>query len=314
MVYKGAGDVLVGYAEDHAVSYMLTTDDAALGCSMTEAFTPFLLSFSEVTASPEQLAILLYLMAGNCSEFRAWEEELRYLRAVHAKRPMEAQDARTTQQRLLAQAARRQSRGYRYFIHVYGEQEAECPQFDTDDDEFYWLVGLVSGLQAIINDIASGGTVGVPLSIAGQVGRKATCLNNEKWWGAPDAIHAAIGLVITDDSGNDRPTQSVLQNALQIGLKRGVYLTQVLAVQVYLGQGDIDKVKDIIRSQARLTVQASGSPAFKMLNEVAKLQIRAISDRMWTEATGQRTPMGRIGQFWDDSASEVETINIEEIL
>lgn len=314
MVYKGAGNILVGYAEDHAVPYMLATDDVALGCSMTEAFTPFLLSFSEVTAPPEQLAILLHLMAGDCSEFRAWEEELRYLRAVFAKRPEEAQDARIAQQRWVALAARRQLQGYRYFIRVYGEPGVACPPFESDDDELYWLVGLVSGIQAIMNDIASGGKEGVPLSIAGQVGRGATCLNNEKWWGAPDAIHAAIGLVITNDSEDDRDPLQVLQNALQIGLKQGVYLTQVLAAQVYLGRGEIDKVKDIIRSHAKLSVQTPGNQAFKILNEVAKLQIRAISDRMWTEATGQRTPFGQIGKFWDDSASKVETIDIEDIL
>ena len=70
LAYKSTGDVMIGYAEDQGIPYMLATNDAVLGCAMSEAFTPFLLSFSKVTTSPDHLAILLYLMAGNCSEFK----------------------------------------------------------------------------------------------------------------------------------------------------------------------------------------------------------------------------------------------------
>jgi hypothetical protein len=30
----------------------------------------------------------------------------------------------------------------------------ECPEFAAGNDEFYWLMGLLDGIQAIINDIA----------------------------------------------------------------------------------------------------------------------------------------------------------------
>lgn len=86
VVYKNTGDVLIGYAEDQGAPYMLETSDVAMACSMVEAFTPFLLSFSRVTTPPDQLAIMFYLMAGNCVEFQAWEEELRYLRAIYEKK------------------------------------------------------------------------------------------------------------------------------------------------------------------------------------------------------------------------------------
>ena len=107
VVYKSTGNALIAYAEDQGVPYMLATGDVDLACSMVEAFTPFLLSFSRVTTPPDQLAILFYLKAGNCIEVRAWDEELRYLRAIHAKNSIEAQDARIAQQRFLAQSARR---------------------------------------------------------------------------------------------------------------------------------------------------------------------------------------------------------------
>ena len=106
-VYKKTGDVLIGFAEDEAVPYVLSSNDVDLGCAMSNAFTPFILSFSRVTTQPNELAIMLYLLAGSCSEFLAWEEELRYLRAVHTKNVSEAEDARIAQKRLLALAARK---------------------------------------------------------------------------------------------------------------------------------------------------------------------------------------------------------------
>lgn len=314
LVYKSTGNVMIGYAEEHGVSYVLAADDVSLKCSMVESFTPFLLSFSQVTTPPDQLAILFYLMAGNCTEFKAWEQELRYLRAIYAKNPTEAQDARIAQQRLLGLAARRQLTGYHYLSKAFVEPGAECPEFASDNDELYWLMGLINGIQAIINDIASGGTVEVPMDIAAKVGRGATCLNNEKWWGTPEAIQAAIWITIPGNRPVARNPEQTLEDSLQMGLQQGIRIPQVLAAQVYLGLGDIDQVKQIIRKYAGMMKQTPASQTYKSLNDVSALQIQAISDRLWTEATGKRTPLGKIGSFWDDPEKTVETIEIDGFL
>lgn len=305
---------MIGYAEDQGVPYMLTTDDVALKCSMVESFAPFLLSFSTVTSSPDQLAILFYLMAGNCTEFKAWDEELRYLRAVYAKNSTEALDARIAQQRLLGQAAERQLRGYHYLSKAFVEPGGECPEFTSDNDELYWLIGLINGIQAIINDIASGGLVEVPMDIAAKVGRGAACLNNEKWWGTPEAIEAAIWITLPGSRPVDKNPEQVLNHSLQMGLEQGFRIPQVLAAQVNLGQGNIKEVKRIIREYAQGMKQTEVSQRFKSLNEVSKLQLQAISDRLWTEATGARTPIGKIGSFWDDPVKVVDSIDIDDIL
>ncbi len=314
VLYKATSDTLIGYTEDEAVPYMLATGDIDLGCSMAQSFTPLFLSFSRVTDAPDQLAILLHLIAGSCVEFQAWEEELRYLRAMHEKRAIEARDARIAQQRYIALAAQRQLRGYQFFTRVYGEPGKQCPEFATQNDELYWLVGLVNGIQAIMNDIASGGRVGVPLSIAGKVGRAAACLDNETWWGAPAAIESAIGIIIPENVERSGEPLQDLHDSVEMGIKQGIYLTHVLAAQVYLGQGDTPKVKQIIRSYVDIAGHSQGNPTYKILNEVARLQIRAISDRMWTEATGQRTPLGKMGKFWDDPVENIETVDIDDIL
>ena len=314
VAYKSTGDIMLGFAEDQGVPYMLTTDDVALGCAMSEAFTPFLLSFSKVTTPPDRLAVLFYLVAGNCSEFKAWEEELRYLRAIHAQNASEAQDARIAQQRFLSQAARRQLTGYRYLTSAIAEPGGDCPDLDSDKDQFYWLVGLLDGVLAVINDLASEGSINVPLDIALKTGRGAACLDNEQWWGLPNAIQAAIWATIPGEKPDNMDPLQTLDQSMQTGFQQGMLFPQVFAAQVYMGLGNTVQVKKIIHRYPEIKSQPAMKPEFRILNEIAILQLQAISDRLWTEATGKRTPIGALGTFWDDQNNPVETIDITDIL
>ena len=314
LVYKNTGDVLIGFAKDETVPYVLASDDLDLGCSMSKAFTPFILSFSRVTTQPNELAIMLYLLAGSCSEVKAWEEELRYLRAVYSKNVLEAQDARIAQKRFLNQAARRQLAGYNSLVLAIAEPGGECPVFNSDNAELYWLIGLLDGLQAMLNDITTESSANVPLDIASKVGRGASCLDNEKWWGLPKAIQAAIWVTIPSNKPADVDPLKVLDQSMQIGLQQGVPITQVLAAQIQMGLGHTDQVKAIIRRHQEVKTQNHTVPAFRLLNEFTTLQLQAISDRLWTEATGKRTPISGLGTFWDDPKKPVNTINIDDML
>jgi hypothetical protein len=314
MVYKSTGNALIGFAEDEAVPYALASDDVDMGCAMSRAFTPFFMSFSRVTAQPDDLAIMMYLYAGNCSEVKAWEEELRYLRALYFKNVVEAQDARIAQKRLLNQAARRQLAGYNSLVSAIAEPGSDCPDLASGNAEFYWLIGLLNGLQATLNDLASEGSANVPLDIASKVGRGAACLDNEKWWGVPKAIQAAIGVTIPNNKPVDADPLKELDQAMQIGMKQGVLITEVIAAQVHMGLGHTDQVKAIIRHSKEAKAQVGSMPGFRLLNEFATLQLQAISDRLWTEATGKRTPISGLGTFWDDRNDAIKTINIDDML
>lgn len=319
-VYKGSGDALIGYTKSHGVPYLLATNDVFLGCSMATSFTPFLLSFSRLTTAPDKLAILLYLMAGNCAEFKAWQEELRYLRALHNQNAVAAQDARIAQQRYLNRATQRQFNGYRYLGVAYAEPGGVCPTLDTHN-EFYWLLGLISGLQALLNDMATVGSHHIPLDSGTKIGRATACLDNKKWWGIPHAIRATLWIVIPgyDRAGRnkmDKTPEQILHTALQMGGQQGIKISYVLAAQVYWGLGDIAKVKQIIRdhSSQTTTVSDSAHHSYQLLNQIATLQIQQFSDRLWTEATGKRTPIGRLGSFWDDPIEDIDMIEIDDVL
>ena len=315
LVINYSGKLLVGFIEDHAVPYVLKTDDVGMGCVMAEALTLVIPSVAQINASPHKLAVIFGFLSGSCSEFKARDEELRYIRATHAKNVTEAQDARIAQKRYLNLAARRQLKGYRNLELAYAEIPGnDCPDFDSWSEEFYWLVGLMDGLQAVLNDLASEGSANVPLDISLKVGRGAGCLDNEKWWGIPNAIQAAIWVSFPSYKPEGIEPLTMLDESVHIGLQKGMRIVQVIAAKIHIGLGNSKQVKEIIRDNVETRSSISANPDFLFLDQIATIQLQAISDRMWTEATGKRTPNGGLGVFWDDPDNTVDTVDILDIL
>ena len=314
VVYKTTGRVLLDYTYDEAVPYVLSMEDTQMVCAVAESFAPFFFSFANVTSPPDQIAILFYMASATCSESQAWEHELRYLRAVKEKNVSEAQDARIAQKRALKQAATRQVKGYYRLVTDFGEPGNECPKFRSSDEELYYLIGLLNGVQALFNDIAAEGSADVPLSIGMKVGRATNCLDSEQWWGLPGALRAAIWSALP----NSKPDQNIdpyelLNESIELGLKQGVRIVQVLEAQLLLGQGETGRVKEVIRQHVEVTSRVPSNPSVALLDAIATVQLQAISDRLWTEATGTRTPIGGLGTFPDDKKDE-ELIDIDDLL
>jgi len=315
LAINNSGKILVSFIEDHAVPYVLKTDDVEMGCVMAEALTLLVPSLAQINASPYKLSVIFGFLSGSCSEFKAWEEELRYLRAIHAKNVTEAQDARVSQKRFLNQAARRQLKGYRNLELAYPEQAGnQCPDFSSWNEEFYWLVGLMDGLQAVLNDLASEGSAQVPLDISLKVGRGAACLDNERWWGVPNAIQAAVWLSFPANKPEGVQSLQVLDSSVQTGLKQGMRIVQVIAAKIYVGLGNSERVKAIIQENVATRNSHAANPDYLFLDKVVTIQLTAISDVMWTEATGIRTPVGGLGTFWGMSENELDTVDIMDIL
>ena len=44
------------------------------------------------------------------------------------------------------------------------------------------------------------------------------------------------------------------------------------------------------------------STEYRLLDAIAQSQITNISDRLWTQNTGTRTPINSVGKFWDDKS------------
>lgn len=312
-IYRTTGWFAYDYSESYAMPYVMKTDDTEMGCAMSEAMTPMLLSFSELTWSPDRLATTMYMQAGACAEAKANEEGLTYLRAYKAQNIGEAKDARIRQKRLFALAASRQYKGYQHLVAEFGEPGEECPDMDKDE-EFFWMLGLVSGLQAVMSDVRGQGEVGVPKDIAMKSVRGSQCLDAKRWWGVPKAMQAAVWTMMPDNAPDGVDPWEELKEASLMAGDAGVRLAQAVEVVIADGSGNEERLRDAIRRHAHSVKTKSPNKEYRMLDVVATQQVLAVSDRLWTEATGSRTPVGGLGTFWDDAAPEAEALDIDDLL
>ena len=133
----------------------------------------------------------------------------------------------------------------------------------------FTLLGMVSGLQAMTNDINSGGAINVPKDIAGIVERGMACLDNEKFWGAPMATRAVIWTLLPGAGDGKPEPYATMKESMQIGEKKGVRLTCLYAVAAQ-ASGDDAKLRDAFRSgdhAAASTEDKPANPQFRLIDK-----------------------------------------------
>lgn len=315
MIYKTTGDVMKGFSKDHTVPYLLQGEDLAMSCAMSEATSPLLMSFGRVTSAPDQLAVMLYLTSGGCAEERAREFELESLSALHAMRPEQAEDAAIQQKRAYALAAKRYFQGWQHHNTYYGApDDSECPDFDEDMDGFIYMAGLLSGLQALNAEIQSTSAIGVPKNVGSTVARATSCLDNDKWWGAPMALRATVWAMIPGAQPNGEDAFERLETADRQGEEAGVRLTHVFHAIAAINKGDQERLRGVIRRHAEAIESEPAAQDWVMVDRMATQMILTMSDRLWVENTGYRTPMGKLGTFWDDPVEATETMDLDDLL
>lgn len=317
VIYKTTGGVVKSYANDHAMPYLLESKDLAMACAMAEATAPLMMSFGRVTSEPDQLGVMLNLSAGGCEDERAWDNELAYLRAIGEQNGRAAQDAQIAQKRHQRRAAERYLRSWEHLTAHYGDPgEGECPSFDSSQDEFIYMAGLLSGLQALNNEIQSSVSVGVPKNVGSKVSRATQCLDDDKWWGAPSAIRATVWAMIPGAEPDGKDPFQYLERADRKGEQAGVRIAHVFHAMAASNAGDTEKVKAIIKAHAESLSNTPSNEEWRMVDEMATRNLLAISDRLWTQNQGHRTPIGGLGTFWDDEQSESfgEDLDLEGIL
>lgn len=312
-IYRTTGWFAYDFSEEYAMPYVMKTDDTEMSCAMAESMTPMLLAFSELTWSPDRLATSMYMQSGACAEAKANEEGLSYLRAYKMQNIGEAKDARIRQKRLFSLAASRQYKGYKHLVAEFGEPGEECPDLD-EDEEFFWMLGLISGLQAVMSDVRGQGEVGVPKDIAMKSVRGSQCLDAKRWWGLPKAMQAAVWTMMPDNAPEGVDPWQALVEASELAGDAGVRLAQAVEVVIADGSGNEERLRDAIRRHAQSVKTTPSNSQYRMLDIVANQQVLAVSDRLWTEATGSRTPIGGLGTFWDDQSPAEEALDINDLL
>lgn len=315
LIYKTTGDVMQGFSKAHTVPYLLKTDDLAMSCAMSQATAPLLLSFGRVTSEPDQLAVMLYLTAGGCAEEAAREDELQGLAALQGLQAEEAQDASIRQKRHYALAAQRYFKGWKHFKAYYGDPgTADCPEFDKDIDGFIYMAGLLNGLQALNAEIQSTESIGVPKNIGSVVAQATGCLDNRTWWGAPMALRATVWAMLPGTMPQGERAFERLQQSDRQGEEAGVRLAHVFHAIAAVNKGDDAALRAVIRRHAKAIEEKPAPEQWRLVDAMATQIIQAISDRMWVEHVGYRTPSGQLGTFWDDQPEATETMSLDGIL
>lgn len=319
-IYSTTGIVLSNYSEGEATPYVLQMEDSHLACSLGEGVDPLLYSFSRVTDAPDSTGSLLMLLAANCSEQRAWEEELRYLRADYQGDVPAAKDAREAMKRLNAEIATRRHEAFLRAMRAYDYDPSldnpACPDFSTEQDELTFLLGLLTGMQAIVNDANSGAMAGVPRNIAPQAERAAQCLDNRQWAGLPNAVRALVWLLIPDTqpAGAQDPWQ-VFADSARLGVDHGMRISMALEAVAAETFGRPDVLETVL---ARFADSESGFQVredYRLVDSVAGEVVQFISDKHWTANYGYRTPQRYFGRLSEQSQqAPAEVMDLEGLL
>lgn len=319
-IYTTTGVVLSNYSEGEATPYVLQMSDAKMACALGEGIDPLLYSFSRVTDAPDTTGSLLMLLAGNCMEYRAWEAELEYLSADYQGNVPAAKDARERAKRLNAQTALRRYASFQRAMTAYEFDPAmepmECPFLFDDQDELTFLLGLLTGMQAIVNDANSGAMAGVPRNIAPQAERAAQCVDNEKWGGLPNAIRALVWLLLPDT----RPALSpdpwmVLENSSEMGIEKGIRASMALEAVAAETFGRPDVLEKVIARFAESNATIDVWEEYRLVDMVAHDVIQFSSDKHWIANYGYRTPQSFFGKMSPERDTEsVETMSLDDLL
>lgn len=305
LIESNVAGTTLSILEDGFTPPVLQIGDVEMVCNFSTVNAPLVGAARNFYGDPSLMETVLLSSAGVCAENQAIGEEMRYLRASRDKRSDEALDARIGQKRLLALAADRQYTSFsrmktkleqKYFFK-YG---SSCPAFKRDFDEMVYLLGSVAGLQAMQNDIAAQQTVGVPTDTAPLVERAMNCLDNTKWWGAPQAARAVVWSIIPG-AADGKDVKGTFDANMTLAESKGVRLAHVMAAVAAQSSDDQARLREVLkRFSAPKDFKASKD--YRLLDAIAQAQLQNISDRMWTQNAGTRTPLGSLGKFWDDKA------------
>jgi hypothetical protein len=299
------GDLISEFTWMHVNPYLLSTNDTAMACETAVSTGGMLLAYSRVTDMPHKGAVGTYLTAAGCAEAEAWEAELETIRALRGGDAEAAQDARIVQKRAHGLAAQRLYAAWTHMKALYGDPAVACPVLEGPSDELAWFMGNLAGASSVEHDRAAAAQVNVPLDVPRHAALGIACLDDATWFGIPSALQASVWLSIPGATPEGRDPWATLDEAMKLGEASGVRMAHLLKIKAAMGAGKIDVARATIKVMVAAQEAQEPPSEWRLLDLSAREQVQALSDRLWTEATGHRTPHRGLGQFWDDESDMV---------
>lgn len=289
LVGVGCSKAVDKYLVKHPIAQALESSDVELVCTSAQGNVPMASGVS-TKRPPRRALAILQLTSAVCSELDAMEAEIDAERAWFTlegdHRVVEVTDARERARRARAITAARLEASFQHVQAQYGVIGEACPKLRRTEDEFTYLLGLVAGASALLQDQASGGEQGVTTDRLGKIGRAAACLDDDRWFYVPAALRAG-GWAMVPGSGPDEvdPWQA-LDRAAQQGEASGLRIARAMQIQVAANAGRRQIVADAI--QAFAAVQAEPDPTYRMLDAQAERIVGHQADLIWVKARGHR--------------------------
>ena len=320
LIYKPVGHTLNHYSLDEIVPYALGSGDLDLAaCGTGMGLNQLGGSFSRVIKRPARLMIVTNTTASFCSEIEAQKYHLLVQRNLHNGNTDAAQDNRIVAQRWERLTALRRYQVYQDTVDAYGEIGTDkCPdltnELGTDQDQFVYLTGVLVGVQGLLNDIQANSSVGIPQNIAAKAGRASDCIDNRQWWGVPKALEAVVWLSVPGNKPEGADAYAQLRQSAAIGREAGIALPAMLYALAAYGQSDMAAQKEAIKMVAEIYNDYAPNKApderdpnndaaqYLLLNQIAYNEALYLSDRIWIDAEGHRTPLVALGSFPGEGA------------
>lgn len=313
-VHQLIGKQVNHFSTENVLPVIMASDDIPTVCHANETNIPLLMSFTKFGVDNHMLLAMGYSGAATCIDIEAHEKQVWSALAERQGLVNMAQDARIAQQLLNKDAGKRQLRAYQhtvdYFKNKYNYElgEGNCPKLKQDNEQLLLIVGATAALQALKNDVASGRLVNFDMAVPAKIGRAMSCLDNEKWWGEPQAIQAGLKVILPKDAAEEQQAWQELQDATDIGLQTGVRLTHATYAAIASIKGRDDYLRDALKRFEAIP-PAILNQQYALLNTIAALQVRQVANLYWVKNTGHRAPTEEFSKFWDEKTQPSAAVN-----
>lgn len=320
-IVKTGANTALRFSEKYVVPPLFTLGDANQACETSNTLAPIVLATKSMGADAAKMMVMANAGAALCAEEHALNAEMAYLRYSKLNQVEAAQDARIEQKHWAEVAARRQYTAYQDFTERYERKYRfkmgdSCPAMKTDMEKTIYMLGLVSGLQAVVNDTAAQGVVEVPRDIVATVERGMKCLDNNQFWGAPLAVRAAIWTLLPGASEGKPDPWQTMKDQTKVGEAKGIRLAHAVYAMAAQANGKPELIRDSLQTYGKtINDNMAVNSKYRLFDVMASQMVRGIGDRYWMENTGTRMPdASGYSQFWDSKPVETgPAINIDDL-
>ncbi len=299
------GNGLRTYTIDHALPMILQVDDVPMICHANDGFTPIIKAFTRFKVETDMMLAFGYAGSSICTENQAVEKELWSSLAEKQGWPDVAIDARIAQQLLNRDAGRKQLNAYNHTVSYFKKQhnyefgEGKCPKLTQEVEELLLFVGATSALQGLNNDVSSGRLVNVDMGIPPKVVKAMDCLDNNKWWGFPQSIRAALTIILPESPAIEAEAWKALQQNSALGVQQGMRVGYATYAVIAAIKGRDDYLRLALKGFESVTPDKLNKD-YLLLDTIAEQQVRHLANRFWMRLEGRRAPTEGYSQFLDE--------------